>query len=467
MRLDLLLCVPLLILLLVVPRFLHDRARPSADVNVRVDEQRSSHILFRKDLMAVHLNILSGAQGRILAAFPAGNSGTALWFSSPRGDIGFSWVTEPAALGAHAVAFEVRASVDELEVTQAVLGSVRSLREWDIDHLKPAEIYETVELTGPRDVRFHRPSLDHGAEYEITVHVPEGQVRRAPDGRVTLAGDQAGAPLRLRVTCRSTEKPLTPIPAELLLRPEVLARTDVRSVQMLSFLMYREKFLAGSWTYLTYFGRDTLLTLRFLMKSLAPEAIESMLGAVIDRVRDDGDVAHEEEIGDYAALRTHQQRGGSFSAKPNFDYRMVDDDFLLAPVLVVYLREAEPARFEAFLNRRTPGGRSYRDAILSNVALIERKAAPFARDPVFRNLIALPPGQFEGNWRDSHQGLGLGSVRVRRQRGVGARGAEGRANHPGRARLRRAGRTPGGNLARHHPNLGQPGATPVQGRRPA
>jgi hypothetical protein len=47
-----------------------------------------------------------------------------------------------------------------------------------------------------------------------------------------------------------------------------------------------------------YFGRDTLIALRLLMPLMTPDAIESLLGAVIERVNTTGASCHEETIGE-------------------------------------------------------------------------------------------------------------------------------------------------------------------------
>ena len=152
MRLDLIVLLPILFLLVFLPRLLGDRPVPNADVSVRVDEQRASHILYRKNMVAAHLNVLSGASGRILTAFPAGNSGVAVWLSSPRGEVSLSWTTPPESTGGQRqmVTFGVRAAEDEVVITKAVLGSVRSIRDYDIDHLKAGR--------DPRVRRDQRPS---------------------------------------------------------------------------------------------------------------------------------------------------------------------------------------------------------------------------------------------------------------------------------------------------------------------
>ena len=49
---------------------------------------------------------------------------------------------------------------------------------------------------------------------------------------------------------------------------------------------------------LQYFGRDALIALRLLMPTLTSEAIESALGAVIERTNATGALCHEETIGE-------------------------------------------------------------------------------------------------------------------------------------------------------------------------
>lgn len=46
-----------------------------------------------------------------------------------------------------------------------------------------------------------------------------------------------------------------------------------------------------------YFGRDTMIALRLLMPILTSEAVEAVLGAVIERANSTGALCHEETIG--------------------------------------------------------------------------------------------------------------------------------------------------------------------------
>jgi len=204
------------------------------------------------------------------------------------------------------------------------------------------------------------------------------------------------------------EPPLTPIETTELLDRVPSDRDG--ELDALAFLSYREKLLAGSWRFLTYFGRDTLLTLRLLMPHASPTLVEAGLAAVIDRLDPNGDVAHEEDVGDFAAWENLRD-GRAGDASPRFDYKMIDDDLLLAPVLASYAATpAGRARLAAFVTRRTPGGRRYADAIASNLAFVMREARPYAAAPVPANLVHLHAGIAVGEWRDSQRGLAGGRI---------------------------------------------------------
>ena len=66
----------------------------------------------------------------------------------------------------------------------------------------------------------------------------------------------------------------------------------------LSFLSYTDKLLAGAWRFLTYFGRDSMIAALLLQPVLSDQAVEAVIGAVLERInRTDGSVCHEETIG--------------------------------------------------------------------------------------------------------------------------------------------------------------------------
>ncbi|MGH8204135.1 MAG: hypothetical protein ACREST_05955, partial [Steroidobacteraceae bacterium] len=178
---------------------------------------------------------------------------------------------------------------------------------------------------------------------------------------------------------------------------------------MLRFLAYEEKYLAGSWRFNTYFGRDTLMSLALLMPALQPRAIENGLQSVLLRLAQNGEVAHEEDIGVFAILR-HLREGGAAVAEPIYDYKMIDDDFMLAPVAAAWLLDLDEGRQRAaaFLARAARTGGTNGALLARNFAWVVGAARPFARDPRPANLIALKDGLRVGQWRDSEDGLAGG-----------------------------------------------------------
>ncbi len=124
------------------------------------------------------------------------------------------------------------------------------------------------------------------------------------------------------------------------------AGDDARARDALAFLSYQDKFLAGSWRFNTYFGRDTLISALLLAPVLEPQAMESAIASVLDRLAPNGEVAHEEDIGEFAVLRNAREGRGRV-ATPIYDYGMVDDDFLLAPLAARWLLIDERGRARA------------------------------------------------------------------------------------------------------------------------
>ncbi len=222
-------------------------------------------------------------------------------------------------------------------------------------------------------------------------------MRAGVEGRFTLVA-APGEALRVTVTALADDPPLTPIPTNELL---TCAAADPRALAVLGFLAYEEKLLAGSWRFLTYFGRDTLLALRLLLPVLGASRGGGGARRGARPARPGGDVAHEEAIGELA--------GDDGAA--DLDHSMVDDDFLLAPLAAPYLLDgAGRQRACPILARRTPTGRSYAAALAQNLALVIDRAAPFAAMASPRLLVALKEGRAAGDWRDSDEGLGLGRI---------------------------------------------------------
>lgn len=70
----------------------------------------------------------------------------------------------------------------------------------------------------------------------------------------------------------------------------------------LRFLAYKEKFLAGSWCYLTYFGRDSLISLRMIAPIVNAVVLESGITGMSQHLSAAGEISHEEDLGDQAFI---------------------------------------------------------------------------------------------------------------------------------------------------------------------
>ncbi|NBT04612.1 MAG: hypothetical protein EBQ56_15415 [Proteobacteria bacterium] len=427
-------------------------------------EGRIQHRFLRAHGTAAHVALTSGVAPRIIIAFPAGNRGVLLQGRIHNADVALAFDGPLTPLdeethGIQGVAVTIITDAPELRFAPAVLGNIRTIRDVGYGaRLIPRLRRYSIAVTGTasdRALTIERPGLDGRHAYAIQVEPRDGTtVTVDPDGGFTLHPPPTGQ-VCADIVATCDDPHLTPIPVDRLLRPSARARltgTDAhRDLNALAFLAYREKLLAGSWQYLTYFGRDTLLALRLLAPAIGADLFEAGLGAVIDRMAPTGDVAHEESLGEYALMerdraRKHARQTGTaipdhVSARghgrsrtsPLLDYKMVDDDFLLAPVLAHYLldtpddgatvnvagsRSDGASRARAFLGRRTPTGLTYADAIRQNLETVIERARPYATSQLPRDLIHLRQSAAHvdqerwgvGNWRDSSDGLGGGVV---------------------------------------------------------
>jgi hypothetical protein len=393
--------------------------------------------------------------GRLVVAYPSGNSGVGLWLEDTMPPGGWQLEAPPALAPGQVVTGAILVAKPRVLRMRAPLGgSLRFLRTYDREEGQDprAAVRELVERLGkasaavrllakraglraesleawlaprvearPERIAFTWRTLAGGEGHTLELSVdPGGRITRATDGRLEIDTGLARR-LRFRATC--AHAPLTPWPADAVFAPSVrarlatLAQADPRraaalrdGLGRLRFLIYREKMLAGSWRYLTYFGRDTLLTIRMLRDLLTSEVVEFGLASAIARLSPEGQVAHEEDLGDQATLDRARElldghaAGGSID-RPVYDYKMVDGDFLLPIALAEYAADPRvgAARARRFL---AEGDRAAR--VLRNARRIVEQAAPYARTGRATDLVALLPGSDVGDWRDSNDGLARG-----------------------------------------------------------
>jgi hypothetical protein len=378
-----------------------------------VSEGLNLNSFLRDGPVAAHLLLRAGSDPRILVAFPAGNSGVGLWFSHGAQAVTWSLLGRPQPLivrdekgrplyGLIAEASATGAAT--LSIKQAVLSSVRVLRDYQALGTFPAEV-AAAPVTSNSTLTWARDRLDGAPGYRLSIEVTEGMLQG--DHLIASSNGSIG----LKISAASGEVPLTALPEAQLLNPS--AEADASGRHALTFLSYREKFLAGSWRFNTYFGRDTLMSLRLLMPVLQPAAVEAGLGAVLTRLSTAGEVAHEEDIGEFAIL-DHLRAGQPPSDAPVFDYKMIDGSFMLAPVATEWLLNDahNRSRSASFLARMDGRGAEAPQAfgadLARNLRFVLRTAARFANDPRAPNLVALKPGLAVGQWRDSNDGLAGG-----------------------------------------------------------
>ena len=382
----------------------------AAQLEFGVDEGLNINRFLREGKIAAHLLLRSGSDPRILVAFPAGNSGVGVWFSHLPTAATWKLRRPPTAVhetdrsgrALYGISAEVEIAAPELDVHQAVLSSVRMLRDYQGTGRVPREVITAPDVQG-RSIRWARERLDGALGYRLTLEVTDGEaqalhVRAGHDGRIGL-----------RITALTGEPPLEPLDGRDLLNDS--AASDRAARDTLTFLAYHEKLLAGSWRFDTYFGRDTLISVRLLMPVLSPEAIEDALASVLGRLSVQGEVAHEEDIGEQAVL-DHLRSDGTRSPAPVYDYKMIDGNYLLGPIVTTWLLHDPRARSRApgFLAASAaPARHGTRGAALAdNLRYVLRSAAGFAAEPDAAHLISLKPGISVGNWRDSEDGLGGG-----------------------------------------------------------
>jgi hypothetical protein len=382
-----------------------------AQLAFQVREGRIFNYFLREGPVAAHLVLRSGPQPRVLIAFPAGNSGVGLWFARQPGNAAWQIRGKPQPVrtrdskgrALYGISAEATLADRELDVHAAVLSNIRVLRDYESLGAVPNGVSVAPAVKG-HTLTWSRDRLDGGAGYRLTIEVLDGRV----SGKRILAG--ADGKVGLRITGVTGETPLGPLAGrDLLLDP---AAADPAARETLAFLAYREKLLAGSWRFDTYFGRDTLMSVRLLMPVLSATAVESALDSVLARLSPRGEVAHEEDIGEQAVL-DHMKADGSRSATPVYDYKMIDEDYLLAPVAAAWLlRPAAHARAATFLAAPVGGPLERRgsrgEALVRNLTYVVQSAMAFAQAPGVAHLIGLKPGQTVGDWRDSGSGLGGG-----------------------------------------------------------
>ncbi|KAL8691990.1 MAG: hypothetical protein Q9218_002882 [Villophora microphyllina] len=382
------------------------------------------------------------AQHRLLFAWPAGNSGAAVFFKSADPDSGplsLEMVAEPdrrildpvkndsidsprsmnPSLGVSGhLSFSESATL-----TLAILGSIRTIRDYtEGQGILNARVQKTIDIGVLRHedgVRISRTWFDKQTSVQLTFVAVTGAIEVNKRNTGTLVKFASGL-YSFQAHLNYPQAPCM-LPPQLL-KPSChdLISQQPDAVKSLSFLCQPDKILAGAWRFFTYFGRDSMLSLLLLNPILSEGeggAMEAGLSAVLERINyEDGSVCHEENLGDYPAAQS--ALSGTGSPEAEYDYKMVDTDFFLPILMKQYFIEDKlvRSRLEPFLRTTATlipsnKGRTYGQLLDRTCRKIMDSAKPFSQSgesATYRNLIPLKEGQPVGQWRDSNDGLGGG-----------------------------------------------------------
>ncbi|KAI0122025.1 carbohydrate-binding module family 52 protein [Daldinia grandis] len=386
------------------------------------DCSSASQVVVTSPLPNSNLNIIGP---RLLIAWPAGNSGIVLYFSPESGVNGTLGIKLENLAGVNRTLNQLIGGVSGIlslnssaTLDLAILGSIRTIRDFVegpstlSPKIQDAIVIQTLPDGG---IQLSRVWLDRTTETFITIHNLNSTSIPIKDGQPRLTGGTYA------FSAWTSYPQLDQLGTTGVINPssESIISQNPEEVESLAFLSYRSKILAGAWRFLTYFGRDSLISL-LLLKPILSEgdggAIESILGAAVERINSkDGSVCHEETIGDYASYLNDQQ--GIDSADPLCDYKMIDTDFFLLIAINEYFVDSAvgKTRRDLFFSRNASvfsanRGLTYRDLTLATAEKIMRITANFEQSPVKENLIHINKGQTVGQWRDSPNGLGGGRI---------------------------------------------------------
>lgn len=252
---------------------------------------------------------------RLIIAWPAGNSGIAAFFlpqDGPNGTLAIELVNSTIGLPLSVYEQNSSASSNSSDypsvgvqgvlsfnssavLTVPILGSVRTIRDFTEGPslLRPviqdAITFSQYNNTG---VALSRLWLDNETVSTLTM-VPW------QNADSTINFDSKGGNVSLGAGFYHFEAFFTYPQLQQLKPEEVLNNHSLDLIQQqpsqttsLSFLSYSEKLLAGAWRFLTYFGRDSMISALLLEPVLSSgnaSAMEAVIGAVLERINRTGE----------------------------------------------------------------------------------------------------------------------------------------------------------------------------------
>eukprot|EP01080_Neovahlkampfia_damariscottae_P008434 gene8434-260_t len=379
--------------------------RPSPgleELKLMIDGDDTLNYFYGNDKMNVHAVVSKNSTTpRLIYALPAGNEGFLVFFES---SIFTQYIFQQDTFRPIENGMENDIEItQDLKITKILMGSSRVLRHFmQSGEILFPEMKNEITFEDKTQLTYSRTQLNGKDKMSLSFSSAYNvEIIKKEDGFYLKIMDskQTG---KLKIQIKTTKVPLTRISRDKLF---INKNDDIKELEFgLSFLSYEEKLLAGSWRFNTYFGRDTLMSLEMLMPILRSSVIESSLESVLHKLDKNGDVAHEEAIDDFSDFIHKVNNRSDLYGQPIFDYKMIDDDFMLLPVLKNYLLNfgVKEKAMEFFKRNK--------ELILRNMNFVIEKSKNFYQNSTIDNLIHIREGITVGNWRDSAPGLGYATV---------------------------------------------------------
>lgn len=388
---------------------------------------------------------------RFLVAFPAGNSGLLMYLESTSNDFSMRIVDDEIQ-----TVDPDRASSDNytairgtLDLSQdsklgvTVLGSARSVREWEETRNLHPEFNFTVVENGNGTLKLHRQWLNstHNMNLTLQSSAQDGAsitVNGQPDQQKPL--DCSFGSGKLDFLVELDEKPVGESYSvdELFVSDDGNTGTKLKVLQSiyndqpaqeLSYLTYKSKFLVGAWRYLSYYGRDDLFTIKMLLPVLQKGPVETVFSSVFDRIYlngvntdpdtqvQEGEICNQETFSDYASWTNMENDRSDLGDTPHYGYGLRDNNYLFLPALSSYFLETDEGkdRDKEFLQKKRtrPDGQgdiSYQELLEKNIQMVLNETKNFAENPVAQNLVHFTEDHTSGNWRDQPYGNAYGTT---------------------------------------------------------
>jgi hypothetical protein len=254
---------------------------------------------------------------RLLIAWPAGNSGVVSFFQPTNGINGTLSITminstegnplepiyQPAMQGGNAtvgISGEIGFNSSAM-LTVAILGSIRTIRDFtEGPSLLRPQIQSAIKYSNIANggVSLSRIWLDNITVTTLSF-IPMNATQKISISNTTVTFDPGNY-----VFNASFDYPqLTEFTTQQVLnnQSQNLITQKPTQTSALTFLSYTTNLLAGGWRFLTYFGRDSMISALLLDPVLSVGkngSVEAVLAGVLERInRTDGSVCHEETIG--------------------------------------------------------------------------------------------------------------------------------------------------------------------------